>query len=58
MFYCKMHAEKNGWPWPEHEEMQFTIPPLSHGPCEVCSDKKPKLCADVPSSYLPIPKGA
>ena len=55
MFYCAEHAKKNGWPFPDDTSSAFTFPPTSYGPCELCPDRTPKLCADVPSRQLPIP---
>lgn len=45
MFYCDPCARSKGWP----EGFM-----KSHGPCEVCG--KTRLCSDVPSKFLPLPK--
>ena len=45
MFYCEACAVKNKWPMPEFSR--------SFGPCELCEDKGPNDCFDVPSQFLP-----
>jgi len=45
MYYCNECEKKNGWP------EGFS---KSRGPCEVCG--KTRVCSDIASSQLPVPK--
>ena len=48
MFYCEKCSIKKDWPfW----DWMFK----SRGPCEICGITK--ICVDVKSSDLPLPKG-